>query len=45
MLLLLLIAGLEYDLPISLMRATLETAKLSFIGYFLHSKIRYLAIV
>ena len=32
MLLLLLIAGLEYNLPVSLMRATLETAKLNFIG-------------
>ena len=32
MLLLLLMAGLEYDLPLNLMRATLETAKLNFIG-------------
>lgn len=32
MLLLLLMAWLEYDLPISLMRATLETAKLNSIG-------------
>ena len=32
MLLILLMAGLEYDLPLNLMRATLETAKLNHIG-------------
>ena len=33
MLLLLLLACLEYSLPINVMRATLETAKLTSIGY------------
>ena len=33
MLLLLLLACLEYNLPVDVMRATLETAKLTNIGY------------
>ena len=33
MLLLLLLAYMEYDLPLEVMKATLETAKLTIIGY------------